>query len=467
MRNSTSFKARSIKTNFYLVLMMFFWHLGSAYNLNCTAVGDREVDYEAYRVLPASSFEMDSFEDSLVYDALHVKALYFGRKYRLAYERILEKVNDPRYWKSPLFSMNAANTAHVNGDWVLAIYGYKSVLKALPGITCLNETEIKELKDVLYLNMSSAYLAMEFLDSAEYCLERAKDNPTDGLWLNNNLVVETIREDYENALNTLNGVILDSIPQPHFRKAIKFNLLNVYMHLNMHEEAQVLFKELENSFDGITDTISLLKAHLDYYVFSNDSNSFNELVQTHRGYIERNSFRISEFKLANQLSEFAQNNRAVYAEGWELWKLKFNPSGQIALDPDRMSLKILSNRTIQINVLISLLILTAIVLFFLGGKYYSSLNSNFYQASASPDSVSEKVDPLSRLTAAEKDFLSVLTIKETLLLRFVLLDESAKTISTELRCSVGHVYNLRSSLRRKYEDLYEGKCFEDWVKTKL
>lgn len=374
----------------------------------------------------------------------------------------------------------ASGNAYFNtGNYFQAVYCYRRAQAPGASFGALSQEYIDVNKSMSILNMGASYQRLGMLDSALACYTRTPITEKNKELLTINIASILINQkEFEKAVDFMEGIDLSQIDKMDYVQLMKSNLMYCYMQLGLLEKANMLFsKEMELYFP-YQDSVSTLLKVLDYYIITDDTSKFIRLVDNNLDLWERWQSDYSELPMILNMSKVYKKNNRLFIEGWNILKDSRFPRTIGKVSPtDWFTLKIfwknLSSAARREMVYIAAL---AMLLFFALGYATKRLQTRAKSKAhleANPESTGqnnrslEEEDPLTKMTTQEQAFISELSLKETQVLRAILLSKSAKEISDELNCSMGYVYNMRSSIRKKFEISFDGMEFEEWLKFKL
>lgn len=411
-------------------------------------------------------------------------------------EKEIDNIDLSAYWS------NTGNTYFIQQNYLEAAFRYRSALQPDKRNYYIPKQYAEIYKRGSWINLGSAYQSMNMYDSALACYQRTPVRDDNRLLLANNIAtIYMNQDDFASAITYLENLSLDYDLEKYKsdRLGVQFTNEQNYVALVRHNRmiCHAMLGDLEqarqyysNSYLALMpygDTIAALKSELNYYILTNDTARFEKLYHDYFDIVNRevaiaanqfsltNSFGAGSFlRLQNMVWSKNRNNR-LFRDGWNYWKavLREMPKSKSASGTQRLGYWTnLSNTTKVIVVLVVLL--TSTLLYFLG--FGAAQLMGIRKAQKLESFVAKQIsvlevgttqnDPFTAFNETELSFVSSLSLKEAQVLRHTIQGLNPKEISEKLGCSSGYVYNMKSALRKNYEDFFDNNEFDEWLKKK-
>lgn len=445
-------------------------------NPHCIYAQRNSINVGKYYDAEIDDFELTSWEDTVAFYTYKIVSLERARDFKESFQLISEWSQDQRLKEYSPFCNYAGSTCFINGEYLLGSIFFSQILKNTSGWECYTDEDSAYFINAAHLNLGSCYNRLSLWDSAIFHYEMVKINEkNEALMYNNIASLYLLTGQPEKALENLLQIDVANVSDINYEQLTKINLLACYTRLRMLDEGRKVFKSISKDIVPYSDTSNVLKIALDFEVSSSDTLNFLSTIKRAESYLVRHKGNIPEFSYALRMLEYYPEKMSLFRSYWDLWDNRIGttkPSKK--LSSLKMGESVMGLPKHWFIFVWALLFLSAGygLKVFLDSDYFdkwmTSLTATLYRTQENPKPVEDNSDPLSSLTEEEEAFVKTLSIKETKMLRLIIQGFSTKEISVEIRCSVGYAYNLRSALRRKFEEYFaEGLTFEEWLKTRV
>lgn len=438
--------------------------------MNCLLPSERSNQSAYFVDATWSDFKAKTHADSLEFFAKKVLTLQRIGEIEKSYQWVLEALKFPDFVNNTFFSIYAGNSAYVSGDLLTAMFCYRHVLKSAKrgDWDCLSDRDSSILISMAHLNIGTTYIQLKQSDSAIYYLEKVSNPVSRELLMNNLASIYMRKGQYEEALKYLGTLDKYEMSQMENALLTRMNLMTCYLHLNQQDKADEMYKTVNTEFIPFGDTTQSLLMLFDYYIVKNDTVSFLGTVNAYHGFLVRESLNKSAFSLALRMKQVYQQSPDVFRFTWKLWlqKLKIQDTQP---SPWAVSLKynkIVSAILQPMGIAASGLVMT--IAFLLGVRSNDSKRIKLIKEFPSNEEGATETELFFKgMSQEEMAFFKSLTVKELNLVRWVVAGKVAKQMAQQMDCSVGHIYNMRSAIRKNFEATFPDLQFEDWVKNKM
>ncbi len=336
-----------------------------------------------------------------------------------------------------------------------------------------------------WLNLGAAYKMLGMQDSALSCFTRTPITDDNKATLANNIAtVYMDRHDWDKALSYLTQI--DFHPKHETNLGIetnlnenlfiaKQNLMYCYVRLGDIENATKYYTRAYTTYFPFQDTSVAIRKLIDYYVLIEDKNSLDRLIEDYKSFFERRKDEYSHFMILHTMSLNKESRGQRYEEGWNLLRASLAPKSENSLK--LLSLNTLIWKELSFWLKLSLILVSTSLIallfglgYYLSGALNKSKSVSKAEVSTLPTALAEieadNDDPLDHFTPEELDFVKSLSLREVQVLKCSIRGRTPKEISVQLNCSSGYVYNMKSTIRKTFEETFPGQDFEDWMKTK-
>ncbi len=367
-------------------------------------------------------------------------------------------------------------TYYLTENYFESIFRFRKALEPGQNFGELNEQYIEANKSMAWLNLGSSYKKLGMVDSALACFLRTPLTKSNRELVTNNIAAIYIdQRKYAEAAAFLEDIDLNEVSNQDFSHLIRINLMTCYVKLGLLEKAKLYYNESFEVYFPYADTTGI-KNVLDFYVLSNDTARFLALANKYKEYFIRKNNESEPYSLIINILDIYESDVTAFKEGWMVYKSHRLPKVEGSVIPTNyFSLKIFwfnLNLKTKREILLKLFLFAALC-FFAGFLLRRYLTNNTKQSNTKAleelpqQSQKTKNDLLSQLEEDELAFLKKLSLKEANVLKLILQGMNTKEIADQMSCSLGYIYNIRSSIRKKFEQTFEDQGFEEWLKFKL
>ena len=343
---------------------------------------------------------------------------------------------------------------------------------------CYHGLDSIKLYSTIQLNLGSLYNRMKFYRLAlEHYSKVEMDEYKRALLINNvsSSYIGTGR--HVRALDELDKLKDSDWANAEIGGLANLNKLNALLHLGRFDEAKSTYKLLSLDQVSRADTVPHVAVFMHYAIYTNDTLEFLKVMSKFGDFIQRNIDKRKEFAYIQPMMEAYTSDRKRFESMWTVLHEGFSYTPKETTDlhrfPWRFSWSTLNERTRSIYVITSALL--ALLSLLLGAFLSKRATESRILAQLGARSLKEldlRTPGGSNTQLDDKSqeklelFIKTLSVTEAKLLAMLRENNSSKEISDELRCSVGHVYNLRSTLRKKFEQYFQETTLDDWLKGK-
>lgn len=365
---------------------------------------------------------------------------------------------------------HSGNTFFGLGNYLEAIVRYKTALQPSQSYANLPQ----DFCDLNYrhtlLNLGTAYNRLGLTDSAlSYYLRTPVVEENQGL-LSNNIASLLINEQRcTEALVYLEKIELGPNTRPlSLPLLVQSNLFNCYISLGRTEEAKQVSLTIDELLTIQSDTSSALTLVMHYLIAMDDKAGFMELTERFRSHLMANTKDSKMFGVALQLLDLGPHGEVLQDELWTHNKnILAQHIAQNSTSANRKGKSVVALLGEMRLLAVGLFSLGLILLsFFLGYFGYTPVLRRLSQRKRLLRT-SRSASVFDRLTKDERLFYEELTKHEKTLFRMTLDGKTNNEIASTLRISKGYLYNLRSGLRKKFEQQFKGQTMDEWLKYKV
>ena len=429
-----------------------------------------------------SEFNLGTSEDSVCYFLLKAFHLVKNGDQTAGFKLLKPWAKKEEAVNFYAFQYVFGGLCFVHNDLFEALVCYKNVLNDTNSWNCLSEEDSLLLENSVKMNVGSVYNRLGFLDSAyKYYDEVSLNDDNRALIINNMASVLLQQNRYAQANDLLLQLNFEELLATKYLSLTQYNLLASYIGLKDLDLAEKFYQSVRSRDIPFGDTMSCLTILLNYHIFSGDTLNFLNLVGEHQDFLEAHSYEKTFFGISVKMQNYYSYKKANFNMAWQIWQAEMD-NEQTELEAGNFLMRFLLNllRTKAPSIIIMIAIL--IVLFAFGyveGRRPLGLVAKLTEAEdpektqipvisrAMVTGQSRGTIYFNRLSTEKPDFIESLNLKETQLLKLVLDGYSTKEIAQELNFSVGHAYNMRSMVRKKFEQISNGQSIDDWRKTEV
>lgn len=397
-----------------------------------------------------------------------MRALMEFNKLEEAYALVQQYEEDTALAHNLSFHIEAGNTCFFKGRFFQSIHYYREAFGFAWGVS---EEDSLYNANLLLLNLGSAYSRLNLLDSALAAYERVQINDKNRYLLINNIAqVYMSKHEYRSALKYLAQIDLDDVEDLRFGFIARLNSMKCYDQLEMLEEAQAMFTPLFYTNVEYSDTANQYDILIDHLIIQRDKPGFMNFYEMNESYLERMKNKNSTFMRASQLYSTMLAETKYLDESWELFRSSLLSTSKE--EPGRLSDWLAWKMMNPRQKLFWVLTMVGLVAFIVVLALYiqqSALRRKFLLVNpyGSSGTGSKGTIHLKDSDPLDEQFIKELTPAEVQVIKLLFQGIHTKEMASQMQISVGHAYNLRSSIRRKYMQLYPEQDFEAWLKGNI
>jgi len=319
----------------------------------------------------------------------------------------------------------------------------------------------------IYMNLGSAHNNLTNLDSAVYyydlCYQAYGEADAPAIILNNLASVKMKLHHYNDALHYLTLAKAKLKPEEkNIKRMVLVNEIFILHNLHKSERAQVVFEQVMNDsilpIGGETEALDIL---LSFCIYYDDTTSFIQLFDRYAGFLsDQGKNRLEVYKII--WTNYNLNNQVNPA----LWKtvkngLEFGPyRGELlsSIVDQKLSRKYEQLRITAIGLSLILLIVAIVLL------------RSYIRKSSAEKAIRALLDidyklSLQRTSAVYggKILWDLFDSSEAEVLKLIIEKKVTKEIAQLRNCSIGHIYNIKTRIRRKLDLDDSPKAIERWL----
>jgi tetratricopeptide (TPR) repeat protein/DNA-binding CsgD family transcriptional regulator len=452
-------------------------------NYDCLILTVSDSEVSQYLEFNVKKHPAQTRQDSIDLYTLAIMGHVWAYNQGAAQELIKEaERNIPEIKHYVPFCFYAGTNSFFQQDIIGSNFYFHQALDSNANWGCYHGNDSIQLYSSINLNLGTLLNRLRYYNAALTHYKKVTIVPNNrALMINNLSGVYLNLGNHAIALSEIDKLNENDWAQGDIAVAAKHNRLAAFVEMGRLEEAKKVYKTIRPIDVPYGDTLSHVSLFINYALLASDTLSFLATTSQYREFIEShpNIGAQKELALCVPMLEEHSKSPAKFKTMWKVLESSVVDSKMTASKNTiswQFSWSDLNRKTqlAYVGTLVLFVVLSFLLGYLLSKKSterrvlanlsLSTLDELVAKAQQGSSSSAPALDDKSQERLDE--FMKTLTVTEAKLLNMLRENNSSKEISVELRCSVGHVYNLRSALRKKFELYFTETTIDDWLKGK-